>query len=177
MADTPARRDTPRDLATQATARRLGSFGFKLHEVEILESYTKGLSMSQISEKHGLAGAHKAQKLINDMLKKLDKAIIKGTDRVRAREFLRLETVTAALEPKMDDPKVAAELRLHSESRRRLYGVDLQREVEVEVPEIHVHFGVPEEAGPAPVDAEFEVVEPDQIESGEASDAEAADGP
>lgn len=153
----------PRQVVRQRTA-----------DAELLDSYSAGLSLGQIAEKHGLGNPQKASKAIAAALRRLDQRLIDGVSVIRADEMLRLQRMTAALEPKMGDPKVAAELRLQSESRRNLYGVDLQRDIEIAPPSIVVEFALPADRRPEPMDAEYEEVVP-QLEAETSPEGDASD--
>lgn len=137
----------------------------RARDAEIIEAYGAGLSLREMAEKLGLGNPQKAAKELQAALRRLDQRLIDGAAIMRADEMIRLQRMTAALEPRMADPKAAAELRLQSESRRRLYGLDLQREIEEQAPEVHVHFALPEDRVRGDIeDATFEEVVP-QLEA------------
>ena len=69
---------------------------------------------------------------------------------------------------------MAAEKRLLSESRRRLYGLDVKGEAEVEAPQINVIFATPAERAPEAdiVDSTGEVMPPPALGTGGAEEGE-----
>lgn len=134
----------------------------------LLDDYNAGRSLAEMAERHGLGNPRKAAKAVNAMLRRLDQRMKDNADIMRAAELVRLNRMSAALDEKMSDPKAAAELRLQSAERSRLYGLYLEREHEMQVPQIVVQFAVPPEPSP-PVDVEGEAVSDSlvEIESGE----------
>ena len=143
----------------------LAQLGVRAADRLLLADVRAGMSLSEIAERHGLGNPRKAGAAINRALERLDRRLIDSAPIIRAGEFVQLSRMSAALEDRMGDPKVAAELRLQSEARTRLYGVQLQREIEVAPPTINVLFALPEDRGGAEVtDAEVEEVVP-QLEA------------
>jgi hypothetical protein len=156
--------------------------GARLDDLELLRDYRRTGDLGEVAAKYGLGNAQEASKAVQKALNRLDKRLLGHAGALRAQEFLRLEEIDEQLgaagyeDPEnpglwISDPKVAAEKRLLSESRRRLYGLDVKGEAEVEPPQINVIFATPAErpdVGGAPeiTDGEYELVEPPALPSG-----------
>jgi hypothetical protein len=130
--------------------------GKRLDDLELLREFRRTNDLMAVSEKFGLGGARKAAQAISRAVDRLDRRLIGHAGALRAMEFIRLEELSEELGPaggetddghRWADPKVAAEQRLLSESRRRLYGLDLKAEVEHEAPTFNVIFAPPGERG------------------------------
>jgi hypothetical protein len=157
--------------------------GARLDDLELLREYRRTEDLSAVAAKYGLRGPQEASKAINKALNRLDKRLLGHAGALRAQEFLRLEAIDEDLgragyeDPEhpgvwISDPKVAAEKRLLSESRRRLYGLDVKGEAEVQAPVFNVLFQTPAERGVGGAqageitDGEYEVVEPPALPPG-----------
>lgn len=160
-----------------------GAVGARLDDLELLRDYVRLGSLGELAEKRGLGNAQEASKAVNRALTKLDKRLLGHAGALRAQEFLRLEEIDADLGRAAytdqdgvlrGDPKVAAEKRLLSESRRRLYGLDVKGEAEVEAPQINVIFATPAEraADVEIVDSTGEVMDPPALGPGGADEGE-----
>lgn len=170
-------------------SRRLpapAAVGGRLDDLELLREYRRTGDLAAVAAKHGLGNPREAAKAVEKALARLDKRLLGHAGALRAQEFLRLEDIDAQLgDPvwvdqdgnERADPKIAAEKRLLSESRRRLYGLDAKVEAEVEAPQINVIFATPAErpgVGGAPeiTDGEYEVVEPPALPPGDQPEGE-----
>lgn len=134
------------------------------------DRFKKLLTLEQIAKKYGYKSRGQASIAVRNALRYVDKQVRKDAPAMRARELLRLEQLDERLSEcgLPSDPKVAAERRLLSESRRRMYALDLQREEAVQAPTFQIMFGTPGqrvalEAGEAEV-VEGEIIPVAQIE-------------
>lgn len=112
--------------------------GMRLQDAALLRDYAAGKSLSDMARDHGLGNPKKAAKALERALQRLDARIQGSRDAIRAGEFMHLQAISDALSPRMSNPKNASELRLLSESRRRMYGVDLDLKVEGQEPIVFV---------------------------------------
>lgn len=117
------------------------SLSIRVKDAALIDDYIEGkFSLQEIAERHGLGNVVKVQRALAAAMRRLDSRIVSGADIMRAQEFLRLARLGEKLEAggKLTDPKVISELRLLSESTRRLYGLDLERKVEAVEPTVFV---------------------------------------
>lgn len=117
---------------------------------ELLQHAQDGVPMAEIARIMGFPSAKAAQNAVARALDRVDKRLIGSIGALRAREFMRMERYTEILEESEAgpaDPKVAAELRLQSAERRRMYAVDLQREEQVPEVQVNVLFETPSRRG------------------------------
>lgn len=119
-------------------------------------------------------------RMLEEALADRRREIAEGTETLRALENAAIDEYIQSLRPAAlaGDPAAHRGLIRWHERRARLNDLDLQREIEQAVPEVHVHFAVPPlppEPGQTVEDGEFEVVEPRAIEAGGTDASEAPD--
>jgi uncharacterized protein (DUF433 family) len=150
----------------------------RLRDQRIIEAWADGVSLEEIAQRFDYTDARAAQVALRRALRNTDRRLQEKVNELRAAEFWRLQKLDQELAEHNPpgDHKVTAERRLIGAEVRKLYGVDLQREVEA--PErfiFQVEMRLPGERGESEtVDApEVEENPPAQLEPG---DEEVPDG-